>query len=144
MSAARKALRGASERHGEGVPRWRGRSYLSVSVKTQKHTLAFTSGQYVDREGSVGRRRRQEVRRVRGSLHRTGRGVAAAAAKDTPPLTFFKPGQEAGTAAAAGQVARQPERELATAPEVTGTRSKTRNREEENPDMVVMWGVLDN
>ncbi|CAB1435178.1 unnamed protein product [Pleuronectes platessa] len=41
MSAARKALRGASERHGEGVPRWRGRSYLSVSVKTQKHTLAF-------------------------------------------------------------------------------------------------------
>ncbi|CAB1420981.1 unnamed protein product [Pleuronectes platessa] len=44
MSAARKALRGASERHGEGVPRWRGRSYLSVSVKTQKHTLAFSSG----------------------------------------------------------------------------------------------------
>ncbi|CAB1413498.1 unnamed protein product [Pleuronectes platessa] len=43
MSAARKALRGASERHGEGVPRWRGRSYLSVSVKTQKHTLAFTT-----------------------------------------------------------------------------------------------------
>ncbi|CAB1422270.1 unnamed protein product [Pleuronectes platessa] len=42
MSAARKALRGASERHGEGVPRWRGRSYLSVSVKTQKHTLAFS------------------------------------------------------------------------------------------------------
>ncbi|CAB1440824.1 unnamed protein product [Pleuronectes platessa] len=55
-----------------------------------------------------------------------------------------KPGQEAGTAAAAGQVARQPERELATAPAVTDTRSKTRNREEEeNPDMVVMWGVLD-
>ncbi|CAB1424250.1 unnamed protein product [Pleuronectes platessa] len=41
MSAARKALRGASERHAEGVPRWRGRSHLSVSVKTQKHTLAF-------------------------------------------------------------------------------------------------------
>ncbi|CAB1445621.1 unnamed protein product [Pleuronectes platessa] len=37
-----------------------------------------------------------------------------------------KPGQEAGTAAAAGQVARQPERELATAPAVTDTRSKTR------------------
>ncbi|CAB1435767.1 unnamed protein product [Pleuronectes platessa] len=32
-----------------------------------------------------------------------------------------KPGQEAGTAAAAGQVARQPERELATAPAVTDT-----------------------
>ncbi|CAB1435171.1 unnamed protein product [Pleuronectes platessa] len=56
-----------------------------------------------------------------------------------------KPGQEAGTAAAAGQVARQPERELATAPAVTDTRSKTQNREEEeNPDMFVMWGVLDN
>ncbi|CAB1459050.1 unnamed protein product [Pleuronectes platessa] len=56
-----------------------------------------------------------------------------------------KPGQEAGTAAAAGQVARQPERELATAPAVTDTRSKTRNREEEeNQDMVVMWGFLDN
>ncbi|CAB1433836.1 unnamed protein product [Pleuronectes platessa] len=41
MSTARKALRGASERHAEGVPRWRGRSYLSVSVKTQKHTLAL-------------------------------------------------------------------------------------------------------
>ncbi|CAB1418810.1 unnamed protein product [Pleuronectes platessa] len=37
------AIRGASERHGEGVPRWRGRSYLSVSVKTEKHTLAFKS-----------------------------------------------------------------------------------------------------
>ncbi|CAB1441396.1 unnamed protein product [Pleuronectes platessa] len=44
MRAARKALRGASERPGEGVPRWRGRSYLSVSVKTEKHTLAFSSG----------------------------------------------------------------------------------------------------
>ncbi|CAB1453459.1 unnamed protein product [Pleuronectes platessa] len=41
MRAARKALRGASERHAEGVPRWRGRSYLSVSVKTEKHTLAL-------------------------------------------------------------------------------------------------------
>ncbi|CAB1425139.1 unnamed protein product [Pleuronectes platessa] len=47
MRAARKALRGASERHGEGVPRWRGRSYLSVSVKTQKHTLALTAGGYI-------------------------------------------------------------------------------------------------
>ncbi|CAB1420157.1 unnamed protein product [Pleuronectes platessa] len=42
MRAARKALRGATERHAEGVPRWRGRSYLSVSVKTEKHTLAFS------------------------------------------------------------------------------------------------------
>ncbi|CAB1452236.1 unnamed protein product [Pleuronectes platessa] len=42
MRAARKALRGAAERHGEGVPRWRGRSYLSVFVKTEKHTLALT------------------------------------------------------------------------------------------------------
>ncbi|CAB1439098.1 unnamed protein product [Pleuronectes platessa] len=41
MRAARKALRGAAERHGEGVPRWRGRSYLSVFVKTEKHTLAL-------------------------------------------------------------------------------------------------------
>ncbi|CAB1413838.1 unnamed protein product [Pleuronectes platessa] len=41
MRAARKALRGAAERPGEGVPRWRRRSYLSVSVKTEKHTLAF-------------------------------------------------------------------------------------------------------
>ncbi|CAB1447686.1 unnamed protein product [Pleuronectes platessa] len=41
MRTARKALRGAAERHGEGVPRWRGRSYLSVSVKTEKHTLAL-------------------------------------------------------------------------------------------------------
>ncbi|CAB1457768.1 unnamed protein product [Pleuronectes platessa] len=40
--AARKALRGAAERHGEGVPRWRRRSYLFVSVKTEKHTLAFS------------------------------------------------------------------------------------------------------
>ncbi|CAB1450259.1 unnamed protein product [Pleuronectes platessa] len=42
MRAARKALRGAAERPGEGVPRWRRRSYLSVSVKTEKHTLALT------------------------------------------------------------------------------------------------------
>ncbi|CAB1416481.1 unnamed protein product [Pleuronectes platessa] len=42
MRAARKALRGAAERHGEGVPRWRRRSYLSVSVKTEKHTLALS------------------------------------------------------------------------------------------------------
>ncbi|CAB1450264.1 unnamed protein product [Pleuronectes platessa] len=41
MRAARKALRGAAERPGEGVPRWRRRSYLSVSIKTEKHTLAF-------------------------------------------------------------------------------------------------------
>ncbi|CAB1457778.1 unnamed protein product [Pleuronectes platessa] len=54
MSAARKALRGASERHGEGVPRWRGRSYLSVSVKTQKHTLAFTPAWvHFERPGSL-------------------------------------------------------------------------------------------
>ncbi|CAB1457255.1 unnamed protein product [Pleuronectes platessa] len=32
MRAARKALRGAAERPGEGVPRWRRRSYLSVST----------------------------------------------------------------------------------------------------------------
>ncbi|CAB1435435.1 unnamed protein product [Pleuronectes platessa] len=44
MRAARKALRGAAERHGEGVPRWRGRSYLSVFVKTEKHTLALSTG----------------------------------------------------------------------------------------------------
>ncbi|CAB1427215.1 unnamed protein product [Pleuronectes platessa] len=42
MRAARKALRGAVERPGGGVPRWRRRSYLSVSVKTEKHTLAFS------------------------------------------------------------------------------------------------------
>ncbi|CAB1456551.1 unnamed protein product [Pleuronectes platessa] len=41
MRGARKALRGAAERPGEGVPRWRRRSYLSVSVKTEKHTLAL-------------------------------------------------------------------------------------------------------
>ncbi|CAB1433986.1 unnamed protein product [Pleuronectes platessa] len=41
MRAARKALQGAAERPGEGVPRWRRRSYRSVSVKTEKHTLAL-------------------------------------------------------------------------------------------------------
>ncbi|CAB1433142.1 unnamed protein product [Pleuronectes platessa] len=32
MRAARKVLRGAAERPGEGVQRWRGRSYLSVNA----------------------------------------------------------------------------------------------------------------
>ncbi|CAB1437289.1 unnamed protein product [Pleuronectes platessa] len=39
MRAARKALRGASERHGEGVPRWRGRSYLSVYEIRDPHLV---------------------------------------------------------------------------------------------------------
>ncbi|CAB1431460.1 unnamed protein product [Pleuronectes platessa] len=41
IRAVRKALRGAPERPGEGVPRQRRRSYLSVSVKTEKHKLAL-------------------------------------------------------------------------------------------------------
>ncbi|CAB1424057.1 unnamed protein product [Pleuronectes platessa] len=70
MSAARKALRGASERHGEGVPRWRGRSYLSVSVKTEKHTLAF-------------RKMRAARKALRGAAERHGEGVP-------PPLLFLR------------------------------------------------------
>ncbi|CAB1422243.1 unnamed protein product [Pleuronectes platessa] len=65
MRAARKALRGASERHGEGVPRWRGRSYLSVSVKTQKHTLAFEAF----------RKMRAARKALRGASKRHGEGV---------------------------------------------------------------------
>ncbi|CAB1459451.1 unnamed protein product [Pleuronectes platessa] len=41
IRAVQKALRGAPERPGEGIPRQRRRSYLSVSVKTEKHKLAF-------------------------------------------------------------------------------------------------------
>ncbi|CAB1413821.1 unnamed protein product [Pleuronectes platessa] len=43
MRAARKALR----RGPVGVSRWRGRSYLSVSVKTEKHTLALSNFLFV-------------------------------------------------------------------------------------------------
>ncbi|CAB1437669.1 unnamed protein product [Pleuronectes platessa] len=72
MSAARKALRGASERHGEGVPRWRGRSYLSVSVKTQKHTLALSKHKTLgarESSGATGRERRHRCyRAARGAV----------------------------------------------------------------------------
>ncbi|CAB1430903.1 unnamed protein product [Pleuronectes platessa] len=56
MRAARKALRGAAERPGEGVPRWRRRSYLSVSVKTEKHTLAFRRGKSNCKDSLAGER----------------------------------------------------------------------------------------
>ncbi|CAB1454876.1 unnamed protein product [Pleuronectes platessa] len=42
IRASRKALRGSPWSHGEGVPWQRRRSYLSVSVKTEKHKLAFS------------------------------------------------------------------------------------------------------
>ncbi|CAB1442355.1 unnamed protein product [Pleuronectes platessa] len=145
---------------------------LGFGLPVFRDLFGLIRGQYVDREGSVGRRRHppldkrsaaDEVRYIgqeggkastsgdKGSCsgqvdeqNRLEQETSAATASQLH-RQLAKPGQEAGTAAAAGQVARQPERELATAPAVTDTRSKTRNREEEeNPDMVVMWGVLDN
>ncbi|CAB1439878.1 unnamed protein product [Pleuronectes platessa] len=79
MRAARKALRGASERHGEGVPRWRGRSYLSVHSETdsEKHTEAFSHSspaslglleEFAERTGGSGGERQTGVFRAETGL----------------------------------------------------------------------------